>query len=220
MVYAGKLLETRQDVAVKRLQKDCGAIYLTDLDAMKQLDHPNVVKLFSIDSEDDDYRYIVMEKCVSTIHGFCEGKYSGPLPEPEEEALCQMAKGLHYIHSKGLVHGTVNAGNVFIFTSASGVQLKISSDFGFYRPASDSIVVSPLMSVKNFTTAPELLSIQEGHTSSPLEGTFAGDIFSLGCVFFTYLTKGSHPFSKSGESRFLIPISILEGTYLLDRNAL
>ena len=183
---------------------------------MKSLDHHNVVKLFQFDYEDDDYRYIVMERCAATVHDYCDGKYSGPLPEPESKALCQMASGLFYIQSKGLVHGSVNTANVLIASTSNTVQLKISSDFGFYRPASDSVIVSPLLSIKSFTTAPELLNIQEGITSNPLQGTSVGDIFSLGCVFFTYLTKGGHPFS-SGESRFLIPVCILEGKYNLDR---
>jgi serine/threonine-protein kinase/endoribonuclease IRE1 len=49
-------------------------------------------------------------------------------------------------------------------------------------------------------------------------GKASSDIFSMGCLFFTYLTQGRHPFSNG--SVHTIPLNIIENKQFLESNLL
>lgn len=137
------------------------------------------------------------------------------------KALYQMADGLDYIHSKKLVHRDISTGNVLIRSNGDKDEavLKIS-DFGFCKPASEtgSFSMSQGPTGTQRFVAPELLiaiEIKDDDQNKP-RAKISSDIFSLGCLFFAFLTKGQHPFSN-GASIHYIPINILSNTYNLDR---
>lgn len=165
-------------------------------------------------------RYLVLELCSATIEDYCQGTYQGKMP-PDVKALFQMAEGLDYIHSQNLVHRDISTGNVLIKSNddKNEVVLKIS-DFGFCKPASETGSFSMsqgLTGTKRFI-APELLmaiGMREDDPNKP-RGKISSDIFSLGCLFFTFLTRGHHPFSNGGSIHH-IPMHILSNTYSLDR---
>lgn len=118
----------------------------------------------------------------------------------EPNALNQMASGLAYIHSKRLVHRDIKPANVLISSSA---VLKIS-DFGFTKPITNSGSFSTNSGPKGTRIyyAPEYLLLEKKNAEER-EGIRANvsiDIFSLGCLFFCYITKGGHPFAQSGTS--------------------
>ena len=129
--------------------------------------------------------------------------------------LIQMADGVHHIHSKNLVHRDIKPSNILIsLCSPSGqVCLKIS-DFGLSKPTSVSGNFS-LSGVKGTSCymAPELLGLTENEeTLNKVRGNIASDVFGLGCVFFYYLTKGTHPFGDAPSC----PINIIKGRFDLN----
>uniref|UniRef100_A0A0P6E830 Putative Calcium/calmodulin-dependent protein kinase kinase n=1 Tax=Daphnia magna TaxID=35525 RepID=A0A0P6E830_9CRUS len=121
-----------KDVAVKRIEKSVGlnldkAAQELEEKTMKNLDHPNVLKLLHV-QDDNDFKYLILELCVGTIANYVNGTYEGKMPS-EIEGMIQMASGLQYIHSKHFVHRDIKPANVLI---SSTFVLKIS-DFGLSR---------------------------------------------------------------------------------------
>lgn len=165
---------------------------------------------------------MVLERCDGTLYDYFNAlnpewsgnKYCGPIPE-DADALYQMADGLRYIHENNFVHRDIEPGNILISSSSStNVLLKIS-DFGFCkatnRSGSYSFGNSIMQVINNITTAPELLKAAARNTKT--RANQMSDVFSLGCVFFSYLTRGKHLFMSDGDtSLYDIPKNILDGT--------
>ena len=160
-------------------------------------------------------RYIVLELCVSTLHHYIVGKYEAMPLEPIS-ALYQMACGLQHIHSHGLVHRDITPQNVLIqHCGDQSIVLKIS-DFGFCKSASErgSFSISKDGKGTRHFIAPEML-LQDGKDEQQRRATIACDIFSLGCLFFCFLTKGGHPFSTENDE-LMININIRSDKHNLD----
>ncbi|KAI9561074.1 hypothetical protein GHT06_012030 [Daphnia sinensis] len=188
-----------EKVAVKRIQIRVGH----DVDdvrrsreeaAMKQLEHPNVLKLIEVE-KDLDFKYLILELCLGTVSDYIKGKYTGPMPS-EIDGMIQMASGLQYIHSQQFVHRDIKPANVLI--SKSHV-LKIS-DFGFCRP----VTASGSFSMSSGPKGTKIYNSPEFHDSEyksqeekeKMRANVSTDVFSLGCLFHSYITKGGHPFAK------------------------
>lgn len=138
-----------------------------------------------------------MELCVATLDDYCKGKYIGVIPT-ETEAMKQMLEGLSFIHSRKYVHRDVKPNNILIAQSG---DIKIA-DFGVCKPVKG--IGSFSLSVAGVGTegwmAPELLKsmmeVEQGGKAAP-NATTAIDVFPLGCVFYFFLTKGTHPFGTN-----------------------
>src|SRR5271165_2561090 len=101
---------------------------LRDAKAAAILSHPNIVSVFDIVEEGHSV-YVVMEY----IEGESLADYLDHTPLPDCEftlrVLQQVAVGLDYTHSRGIVHRDIKPGNIMI--GANGV-VKIL-DFGIAR---------------------------------------------------------------------------------------
>jgi serine/threonine protein kinase len=140
---------------------------------------------------------------------------------PEPDALYQMADGLSYIHSRNLVHRDVSTGNVLIAKNDHQVILLKISDFGFCKPASNTGSFSMSEGSKGTKkyVAPEMLKLMDQRSGGEKpRGNASSDIFSMGCLFFTYLTKGLHPFSDG--SIHTIPLNIIDNRQYLGSNSI
>ena len=164
----------------------------------------------------DHIRYLILELSLGTVEDYCNGKYTAVMPL-EPDALYHMADGLSYIHSKNLVHRDVSTGNVLIAKNHEQVILLKFSDFGFCKPATDtgSFSISEGSKGTRKFVAPEMLKLMDLKGEKP-RGNASSDIFSLGCLFFTYLTKGLHPFSDGSVHR--IPLNIIDNKQYLESN--
>jgi serine/threonine protein kinase len=153
----------------------------------------------------------VLELCAGTLTDYCEDKYKGPELPPDDIVLYQIANGLHYIHSQNLVHRDVKPDNILI-SITTPVQMKLS-DFGFVKKTSHrgTFTHSTLKGTLNWM-APEILELMDdSYDDTPSEelphGTIQSDTFAAGCVFFYFLTRGTHPF---GSNSLKIPGNIID----------
>uniref|UniRef100_A0A0P5EL92 Calcium/calmodulin-dependent protein kinase kinase n=1 Tax=Daphnia magna TaxID=35525 RepID=A0A0P5EL92_9CRUS len=210
-----------KDVAIKRIEKSAGlnldkAAQELEEETMKNLDHPNVLKLLHV-QDDNDFKYLILELCVGTIANYVNGTYEGKMPS-EIEGMIQMASGLQYIHSKHFVHRDIKPANVLI---SSTLVLQIS-DFGLSRTVTTTSGSFDMASGPKGTRvyySPEFI-FTEGKTKEEKEQIRVNvsiDVFSLGCLFFNYLTKGGHPFANGERpNEVLTPASIQKGEKVLD----
>ena len=90
-----------------------------------------------------------------------------------------------------LVHRDIKHDNILI---SSNGRIKLS-DFGLCKETSTNHTFSvsgPLKGTR-FWMAQELLNVPSNN-STPIRGSIKSDIFSAGCVFFYFVTRGIHPF--------------------------
>jgi serine/threonine protein kinase len=159
-----------------------------------------------------------LELCVATVDDYIRGDYSGQMPA-EVDGLFQMTGGLAYIHSKRFVHRDIKPANVLI---SPRFALKIS-DFGFCKTVTNSGSFSTSSGLKGTPAymAPEYLEMK-GKSEDEIKAIRARlslDIFSLGCVFFSYIKKDRrcHLFQNPKTKDFFSIISnIVKGKKFLE----
>ncbi|CAH3855050.1 eukaryotic translation initiation factor 2-alpha kinase 1-like [Pieris brassicae] len=99
------------------------------------------------------------------------------------EMFTQLVRGLHYIHSRGIIHHDIKPSNVFVGQSESGLQVQLG-DFGLACPLQQSH--SGLALGTHLYAAPEQLDGQCNPKS---------DMYSLGII----LLEMVEPFSTDME---------------------
>ena len=200
----------KQPVAVKRFLRQEVHPKWRNVDEcaekMTALVHPNVVSVKSVYDDDEDFRNIVMERCLADLFDYCRKKYDGPMPN-HHDGLVQLVSGLTYIHSLGFIHRRLTTTNILV----SSPQFKIA-DFGMTDPKLEcSRSLSNFQERPTSTEAPELLKlVQLSEGEKELHHTAASDTFSLGCILALFFTRGSHPF---GSSSINVPVNIMENKY-------
>ena len=149
---------------------------------------------------------------------FVSGKYQGAVPK-DSQCLMQMAAGVGYLHSRKLVHRDIKPENVLICCKQpSNPVLKIA-DFGLSKRTTERGSFS--MSSGSMGTlhymAPELLQLMnKGEEEIEQRVSNASDVFALGCVYFIYLSRGTHPFGFDYQT----VNRIVEGNFDLSSQAI
>lgn len=181
-------LITGVEVAIKiidktNLNEGSLAKLLREVKVMKQLDHPNVVKLFEV-IDTEDTLFLILEYAAGgevfdflVEHGRMKEKVA-------REKFRQIVSAIEYCHSLGIVHRDLKAENLLL---DADMNVKIA-DFGFsnfYEAGNplDTFCGSPPYA------APELFQ------GKKYEGPEV-DVWSLGVILYT-LVSGSLPFDGS-----------------------
>ncbi len=193
-VYRATDLKTEQSVAVKQLMtsRELNELawlrFQRESDALKQLDHPNIVKLIDAFRE-EDFEYIVMEY----IYGgslFERLNREGRLPLRKAlEIAAQLADALEHAHQRGIIHRDVKPSNTML-THDYSPRL---ADFGVARLNDQRRVTQPHTVIG---TTPYLSP--EGILGETLDAR--GDVWALGVVLFEMLA-GTLPFIGRTDDR-------------------
>ena len=231
-VYRGVFRD--KPVAIKKIQLTLlGPGEDKEVSIMKELHHPNVLRLIGAEDKGEFrfagaltllihvqkyilFRFLYLELCEGTLEDFLKKKYCKEIPQ-DSMCLYQMASGLRYIHSLNYIHRDIKPENILIHKQDSQVQLKIS-DFGNCKGtrASGSYSLSGVKGTPIYL-APEMLSILDNEdVVSERRATKACDVFSLGCVFYKFLTRGTHPFGEDivASANIAMGTSQLDSMYL------
>lgn len=186
VVYRARYVVNGRLVALKMLPNDIAdktalARFEREVEVLKTLKHPNIVRSFGGVCE-DKRRFYAMELLEG---GSLEDQLiaKGKLPwELVIQYGLQMCAALDYSHEKGVVHRDVKPSNFLI--SPSG-QLKLS-DFGLASVSAHRKITAAGKTAGTFLyMAPEQI---RGHEVTPRT-----DLYALGCVLYELVT-GQVPF--------------------------
>lgn len=178
----------------------------SEIDALRQLDHVAIAKLYETFEEPGENLYLVMELLTGgeLYNALVERSPTGRFDEIRTRRLAKrMISAIAYLHDKGLVHRDVKLEN-FCFRGDEAEDEIVLIDFGLaklyeMRNQETAIVGS------SYYIAPEII---EGSYSGPTP-----DMWSIGVILFMMLA-GRPPFD--GSSDFNIMRRTAKGKYHMD----
>ncbi len=159
-----------------------------EFEHLQSLSHPNVVRVHEFD-RDGDLAFFTMEYLSGThLSTVLAAHTAKPLYRPYAWAILRdMGAAIEHAHARGVVHGDLNPGNVYITDEG---QIRVL-DFG----ASNRLRLTPAIS--EFESSQRLPVATPSFASCEvLEGATADvsdDLYALACVAYCLLT-GSHPY--------------------------
>ena len=121
LVRAATHIGTDTKVAIKNYvgQSSAGDYYFNE--AIAELSfyihlgpHPNLVRPLDVAANNNGFG-IVFERWDESLHTFMSQKIEPAIDaDIMQEALCQMGRGLQYLHSKNVIHGDIKPGNILV----------------------------------------------------------------------------------------------------------
>ena len=176
---------TGETVAIKQVkletlgQADLKTIML-EIDLLKSLTHPNIVK-YKGSVKSAESLYIILEFCENgSLHSVC--KKFGKFPEPLVGLfMSQVLQGLLYLHEQGVIHRDIKGAN--ILTTKEGL-VKLA-DFGVATNVKQSGADEAHVVGTPYWMAPEVIEMSGATTAS--------DIWSVGCTIIE-LIDGKPPY--------------------------
>ena len=186
-VYLARHEETAQVVAVKELPaslaREDGFVlrFNREIEAMRKLNCPNIVKLIDSGSDDETYYYSMEYVDGETITARLRREKRIPWNEAIEISR-QICVGLKHAHDAGVIHRDLKPSNLMV--SKEGV-VKIA-DFG----------VAQVFAADRLTSTGGVIGTAEFMSPEQVKGARAdkrSDIYSLGAVLYSMLV-GQPPF--------------------------
>lgn len=179
-------------LALKRLHESHGDVdknrFRREIDILKTLSHPNVVKIWDR-GEEDGVLFFTMEM----LEGHNLYEHVGQEKQDLKDTVsmvCQIADGLHCAHDKGLVHRDIKPENIFVCRDG---RLKVI-DFGLAKdPQATVKVTMQAVAVGSPLYMPPEVFPLLAQAVDDFELTPAYDQFALATIAFEMLT-GARPF--------------------------
>lgn len=173
---------------------------------MRQLQHPNIVRVEDADYTEDDQAFVVME--------YVDGQSlrqkldrGGPLaPEVALQIAAQACSALSAAHKKGIIHRDIKPQNLLLAKSADGSETVKIIDFGIAKVREEAGLGLTGMRTSTtglFVGTPGYASPEQanGMRGRDLDGRT--DLYSLGLVLYEMLT-GRLPFSADTPFALLV----------------
>ena len=187
-VYRAFDPDVNRPVAIKVLEAESDPELLrrfkAEIDVTGNLQHKNIVTLYEC-GEDSGVPYLVMELLPGQTLEAVIKKHVPVTLLDKVRIMTQVAQGLSYAHSKGVIHRDVKPGNIMLLPDGSAKIM----DFGIARVMSRKTVMTQEGFI--FGTIPYMAPEQFEPVGKADEQT---DIFSYADVYYELLT-GIQPFT-------------------------
>jgi len=186
VVLEGTQKKTGEKFAVKCIKKTMVAgedikLLLREVQIMKKVDHPNVLKLYEV-FEDDESFFLVME-LVNGKELFDKIVERGQYSEADASHIVrQIVSAVEYLHSQGIAHRDLKPENL-LSADIDGVERIKIADFGFSKNFGEEKLMTSCGSPGY--VAPEVLT-SESYDKSV-------DLWSVGVIIYILLC-GFPPF--------------------------
>jgi WD40 repeat protein/predicted Ser/Thr protein kinase len=188
VVYLARHLRLNRTVALKMIlggtlaAKDHLQRFETEAAAAAQLQHPGIVALYEVGAVEQQPFFSMEYVSGSSLSQLT---HAGPLPAKRAASIVEnMAKAVHYAHSKGILHRDLKPANVLLDEN----DLPKIADFGLAK----------LMSTDSGQTrtgaiigTPSYMAPEQAQSSRDLGPS--SDVYSLGAILYELLT-GRPPF--------------------------
>ncbi|KAI0820557.1 hypothetical protein BC628DRAFT_1397178 [Trametes gibbosa] len=189
-VYKGTWRD--RTVAIKVLAETTPRqLFVHEVSIWKTLQHPNVLELLGASSASSDPPWFFVSPYYrnGSLVSYLKSLPSLDLIDPLK-MIHQVAKGMAYLHSRGVLHGDLKASNVLVDDRLHC----IISDFGQSEMKSEAYRISgmPLPHGTLRWQSPELMS---GHS----ELTQQVDVYAFAITCVELLTKGALPWAMADD---------------------
>ena len=178
----------------------------TEIDVLRSLDHPNIVKIFEFYSTKDSF-YLITEIC-NEGELYKEIKQNAPFNEKYcSYVMYQIFSAINYLHKMNIIHRDLKPENILIVKKdkKNFPYIKIC-DFGTSKIFSKNSIQNQLVG-SSYYIAPEILNGKNYNEKC--------DIWSCGVILYILLS-GRPPFT--GNNELAIVNSIISGKYDLNQS--
>jgi serine/threonine-protein kinase len=183
VVYRARDPILNRVVALKMLSAELGAEeelhqrFTREVEAAGRLNHPHIVTIYDT-GQSEGQLYMAMELLEGEdLRALIERQAAIPLAD-KVRILMQIAQGLAYAHSRGVVHRDIKPANILV-TSSGTVKVL---DFGLARVADRNTITKKGV----ILGTPDYMSPEQamGRLIDP-----RSDVFSAGAVYYEFLTQ-------------------------------
>ena len=165
---------------ISKDQENSKNVVMSEINALKKLYHPNIVKIYEV-IEKEDFIYIILEHCGSTTMKDKINK--GPVsPKILINYMHQCLKAVASCHSHGVAHRDIKPANLFVQNDSR----IILGDFGLSKITDETIESDEFCGSLPFLP-PEMI---QKKVHDPMKA----DIWSLGVTFYA-MAYGTLPWS-------------------------
>ncbi|KAI4463395.1 serine/threonine-protein kinase tao [Holotrichia oblita] len=194
-VYKALHKESEQVVAIKQVPVDTDLQeIIIEISFMQQCDSPYIVKYYGSYFKNTDL-WIVMEYCgIGSVSDVIKMREKTLTEAEISTILCDILKGLEYLHSRLRIHRDIKAANILLNTEG---HAKLA-DFGVAGQLSGTLAKRNTVTGTPFWMAPEVIQ-EMGYDC-------AADIWSLGITALE-MAEGKPPYGDIHPMRaiFMIP---------------
>jgi len=197
------LIRAMKAIKKKSVLKDEQEKLFSEVSILRDLDHPNIVKLYEL-YQDEGYYYLITEFCtggeffdrIQAMHSFSE--------KIAADYMKQILSAVVYCHDKSIVHRDLKPENLLLDSKSLDARLKVI-DFG----TSKKFTAGTKMNQKFGTAyyiAPEVLNKDYDERC---------DVWSCGVILYILLC-GYPPFGGANDREILNKVKI--GKYRFDED--